>query len=216
MKKACFYLCAFFLYASSGLAQPKAMEGVASIQSKKLPAAVMETPYSSDAVEAAVEEYFAGKGFKAVKSRDYQLFRGVPMGNSGGTFDVYVKAERKSRKEKESSVVYFVTGRPNEVLSNRAADDRYGVDESRDFLNEFTPYLEDYSIRQEIAAVDEALKKMEKKHSGLLSDSTDLAKRKQQVEEKIQQNSAALRSQVAEIEKQRNLLEATKARRKMP
>ena len=57
---------------------------------------------------------------------------------------------------------------------------------------------------------------MEKKQAGLLSDSTDLAKRKQQVEEKIQQNSAALHSQVAEIEKQRNLLEATKARRKMP
>ncbi|MFT4025125.1 MAG: hypothetical protein QM664_15225, partial [Flavihumibacter sp.] len=204
------------LSATLVMAQPKAMEGVASIQGKKLPAAVLEIPYSSETVEGAVEEYFAGKGFKAAKSRDYQLFRNVPMGDGGENFDVYVKAERKSRREKESSVIYFVMGHPNEILGNRAAGERYGVEEARAFLDDFTPQLEDYNIRQEIIAAEEDLKKMEKKQAGLLSDSTDLAKRKQQLEDKIQQNGTALRSQAAEVEKQKTLLEATKARRKQP
>ncbi len=216
MRKAC---CCFFVLlvaAVAASAQPRAMEGVAAIQGKKLPAAVLEIPYSTETVESAVEEYFAKKGFKATKSRDYQLFRNVPAGSSNTGFDVYVKADRKSRKEKESSVVYFVMGRPNEVLSNRTAGDHFGVEEARDLLDDFTPHLEDYSLRQEIAEAEESLKKMEKKQAGLLGDSTDLAKKKLQLEEKIQQNSTAMQTQAAEIEKQRLLLEATRARRKQP
>lgn len=216
MKHAYLCLIAFFAAITIVAAQPKAMEGVASIQGKKLPAAVLEIPYPTETVDAALEEHFAKKGFKPAKSRDYQLYRNVPVGKGSETFDVYVKSERKSRKEKESSIVYFVLGKPNEVLSNRAADDRQGIAEAREFLNDFTPHLEDYQLRQEIAAAEEALKKMEKKQAALLSDSTDLAKRKVQLEEKITQNSTALQNGVAELEKQRTLLEATRLRRKQP
>lgn len=216
MRKAC---CCFFVLlvtAVAASAQPRAMEGVAAIQGKKLPAAVLEIPYSTEIVESAVEEYFAKKGYKATKSRDYQLFRNVSAGSSNTGFDVYVKADRKSRKEKESSVVYFVMGRPNEVLSSRTVGDNFGVEEARDLLNDFIPHLEDYNLRQEIAEAEESLKKMEKKQAGLLSDSTDLAKRRLQLDEKIQQNSTAMQTQAAEIEKQRLLLEATRGRRKQP
>lgn len=211
------WICCFlFLFGTvTAFAQPKAMEGVASFQGKKVPSAVLEIPYSQEIVEAAVEEHFSKKGFKAAKAKDYQLFRGVPVGSSSETFDVYVKTERKSRREKEASIVYFVLGRPNEVISSRTADDRHGLTEAKEFLNDFTPHLEDYNLRLEIAAAEEALKKMEKKQTGLLSDSTDLAKKKQQLDEKILQNSTAMQAQLAEIEKQRLTLEATKARKKM-
>ncbi len=203
------------LFMVAGLqAQPKAVEGTASFQGKKVPAAVLELPYPPETVEAAVEDHFAKKGFKSNKAKDYQLFRGVPMGGSRDKFDVYVKTERKSRKEKESSTLYFVLTRPSEPMSARDLSDKMGVPEAKDFLNDFTPYLEDFNLRLEVAAQEENIKKLEKKQAGLLSDSTDLAKKKAQLDEKILQNSTALQEQLAELEKQRQVLEATRARRK--
>jgi hypothetical protein len=58
------------------------------------------------------------------------------------------------------------------------------------------------------------IKKAEKKYNSLLSDSTDLYKKKQQLEEKITENSQSLQSQQAELEKERLALEAIRQRKK--
>jgi hypothetical protein len=195
-------------------AQPKAIEGRTEFQGKQVPAAVLELPYPPEIVETAVNDHFAKKGFKASKAKDFELYRSVPIGSAKTIFDVYVKTERKSRKEKESSVLYFVLARPNEMLSSRTSDDKPGINEGKEFLNDFTPYLETFNLNLEIIAQEEAIKKLEKKQTSLLSDSTDLYRKKTQLDEKISENSIAIQQQQAEIEKQRMALEAIRSRKK--
>ncbi|MCG7857489.1 hypothetical protein MD537_10935 [Flavihumibacter sediminis] len=201
-------LMAIFTYA-----QPVAMDGMAEYQKKKLPAAVIELPYAAEIVEKAIEENFAQKGFKATKMKDYQLYRKVTIGSDNNLYDVYVKAERKSRKEKEASVVYMVMARSNELLTSRTADDRHGISDAKQYLNEFTPYLEAYNLNLEIIAQDEQIKKIEKKHESLLKEGENLRKRKQKLEEEILENENAVKQQSDTLGKMREVFEALKARR---
>ncbi|ULQ51107.1 hypothetical protein [Flavihumibacter fluvii] len=206
-----FFIGGFFFPVHS---QPKAVEGMAEFQGKKVPAAVLELPYSADKVEEAIAEKMASKGHKGTKSKDYQLYRSVSIGNEKTPYDMYIKAEKKSRKEKESSIVYVVLVKPNEAASADAVIAAGGIAEGKYLLNDYSSHVEDYNLRLEIAAQEEVIRKLEKKQSGLLSDSTDLVIKSKALEEKILANSNEMAQQRLELEKQRLNLEAIKARRK--
>jgi hypothetical protein len=182
------------------MGQARSSQGIAEYQKQKLPAAVIELPYAPSTVEAALEKHFSRVGTKPSNSKDYKVYRNVLLGAE--RYDAYIKVERKSRKEKEASVVYMVVTRPNEIITSKAAGDQHGLGDAREFLNEVVPEVEDYQLDLDILAQEEAI------------DSTDLAKRRQQIEEKIADNSAALQTQQAELEKERQALEAVKSRRR--
>jgi hypothetical protein len=108
----------------------------------------------------------------------------------------------------------MVVTKPNEVITAKASGDQHGVEDAREFLNNLVPDVEEHQLKLDILAQEELIKKAEKKYNSLLSDSTDLAKRKLQLEEKITENSTALQAQQAELEKERLALEAVRSRRK--
>lgn len=214
MKIVLFVLVIVTGFTLSIQAQSRAVEGVAEFQGKKVPAAVVELPYGPDKVEAAIEEQLSAKGHKGSKAKDYTLYRSVRVGSESGSYDMYVKAERKSRRDKESSVLYVVLVKPNEVASHEGAIAAASVVSGKDFLHDFSPYMEDYNLRLEIVAQENVIKKLEKKQTELLSDSTDYNKKLLQLNEKILQNSTDMENQRMEIEKQRLTLEAIKSRKK--
>lgn len=212
MKQISFFAGIIFSSAMV-MAQAKSVQGIAEYQKSKLPAAVIELPYSPSTIEAAVDEHFSKKGQKPANSKDYKVYRNVPIG-SGDRYDAYLKVERKSRKEKEAAVVYMVVTKPNELITSKSGSDQAGVSEAREFLDNLVPDVEEYQLKLDIEAQEEVIRKAEKKYNSLLSDSTDLSKRKQQLEEKITENSQSLQSQQAELEKERQALEAIRQRKK--
>ncbi len=207
------YVLSFILVSLLSFGQARSVQGIAEYQKSKLPAAVIELPYAPSTIEAAVEEHFSKKGQKSSNSKDYKVYRNVDIGG-GDRYDAYVKVERKSRKEKEAAVVYMVVTRPNELITAKSGSDQAGVSEAREFLNNLVPDVEEYQLNLDIAAQEEQIRKVEKKYNSLLSDSTDLYKRKAQLEEKIVENSQSLQAQQAELEKERQALEAIRKRRK--
>ena len=207
------YVLSFILVSLLSFGQAKSVQGIAEYQKSKLPAAVIELPYAPSTIEAAVEEHFSKKGQKSSNSKDYKVYRNVDIGG-GDRYDAYLKVERKSRKEKEAAVVYMVVTRPNELITAKSGSDQAGVSEAREFLNNLVTDVEEYQLNLDIAAQEEQIRKVEKKYNSLLSDSTDLYKRKAQLEEKIVENSQSLQAQQAELEKERQALEAIRKRRK--
>lgn len=211
MKRGIVLFLALAIGATLQAQQP--IEGIAEFQKKKMPAAVMELPYSPEVVEKALEEKFRTQGFKPSKSRDFQLYRGVPLGDAGTLYDVYVKVERKSRKEKAASLVQMIMAKPNEVLTSRLANDVTGVEDGKNYLSGITPFVADYNLNLEILAQQETLARMEKKHANLLDEGADLAKKKIQIEEKIAENANAVKQHALELEKARQELDAIRARK---
>ena len=72
----------------------------------------------------------------------------------------------------------------------------------------------EYNFQLEILEQENVVKKLEKKQTNLLSDSTDLVAKTKLLDEKKLENSNDLLKQREEIEKQRLILEAIKGRKK--
>ena len=193
-------------------AQSRASEANVEYQRKKYPAATIEVPYPAEVVEKAIDDHMARKGSPGSSAKDFRLYRGVKLNNE--VADLYVKVERKSRREKEASVVYMVAGRPNETITARTSNDNFGIGESKDYLNNVVSEIEAYYLVLNITKQDDAINSAEKKLNTLLSDSTDLSKKKIELEDKIGKNSIGIQSQKLEIEKQRQIMEALKAKKK--
>lgn len=196
-----------------GSAQPRAVRGVAELQGKKLPAAVLELPYAADMLEDAISEAMAAKGYSGTKFKDFKVYRSVEAVHGNTRYDVYIKAERKSRKDKEASVVYAVLGKPNEVVSESSAGSESAVDDGKDLLNELVPKISAYRLKLEIAAQESFVAKMQKKESELLQDSTDLSLKLKQLNDKVLENQTALQKQRENLDKEKQKLEAIRSRK---
>lgn len=203
--------CMFWVL--SGSAQPRAVRGVAELQGKKLPAAVIDLPYAADMLEDAISEAMADKGYTGTKFRDYKVYRSVESVHGNARYDIYIKAERKSRKDKEASVVYALCSKPNEVVSEASAGSEPAVEDGKDLLNNLVPKIAAYQLKLEIAAQETIVAKMQKKETELLQDSTDLSLKLKQLNDKVQENLTTLQKHRENMEKERIKLEAIKARK---
>ncbi len=203
------------LLISASYSYSQAYEAKLEVQRKNHVAAVMEVPYPPDQVEDAIKDYMAKKGFKVNSSKGIYSFKGVKLNpNNTENNDLHFKVERKSRKEKEVSLIHLVISKENETLAQRIPDDRAGIEDGKSFLNAMTPQMEAYSLEVEITEQDKTVKKAEKKLENLGDDQQDLEKRIKNLEEKLEQNKKDQDSQKGEITKQKNILEALKSKRK--
>lgn len=212
MRKFSLVAVSMFLVLT-GYAQPRAVKGVAELQGKKLPAAVLELPYAADMLEDAISEAMSGKGYTGTKFKDFKVYRSVEAVHGNARYDVYIKAERKSRKDKEASVVYALLGKPNEVVSEASAGSESAVEDGKDLLNELVPKIAAYQLKLDIAAQEAFVAKMQKKETELLQDSTDLSTKLKQLNDKVLENQAALQKQRDSLEKEKQKLEAIRSRK---
>jgi hypothetical protein len=177
-------------------------------------AAVIDLPYEVDVVEKTIEDYFKSKGFKSSVSRGFKVFRNVPLGyGSEGNSDLYFKAERKSRQEKGSTLLYMVATRPGEDLSTRVLSDRDRVDDAKLFLNDLVPYFTRTNTDFEIAAQEKVLADAEKKYSKLKSEQSDLEKKIENLKKELEKNIKDQENQAQTVAKEKEVLEALKQKR---
>ena len=191
-------------------------EGKVDHHRKDQPALIIELPYPPDVVEDAIKDYLNKKGSKSNTSRGYQLFKDTKLSEldlEGA--DLYFKVERRSRKEKDASIVYFYVTKPNENFKVTAASvEMYNTGAARSFLQGMLPSVEAHNLEVEIVAQEGAVKKAEKKFDRLTEDGEDMQKRLKQLQEDIENNKKELEKQKQEIAKQKNILDAMKSKRK--
>jgi hypothetical protein len=198
------------LFSGPGLqAQITAAEGEAEYAKGKKLAAVMELPYPPPTVEQAIKDYIAKKGVKGDKSNGFNVFRSLKLKDGDPEMsDLHFKVERKSRKEKNVSVVHLLVGRPGENIGLRTPGDRYKLGEAKEFLSGMVPAVEAHNLELDIAKQQELLEKVEKKLKNLQDDQKAL-------ETKLNANKGDQQKQLDEATKQKTILEAMFNRRKV-
>ncbi|MFM9909988.1 MAG: hypothetical protein ACKVOW_11590 [Chitinophagaceae bacterium] len=193
----------------------QAYEAKLEHQRKMYVAAVIELPYPASELEDAIQDYMAKKGFKVSSSKNVLSFKGVKLNpNNTENNDIHFKVERKSRKEKEVSLVHLVVSKENETLTQRIPEDLLGLEDGKSFLNAMTPAMEAYHLEMEIIEQDKVIKKAEKKFENLEDDQKDLEKKIKNLEDKLEQNKKDQATQKTEVSNQKNILEGLKAKRK--
>ncbi|MEP7277915.1 MAG: hypothetical protein ABI813_04670 [Bacteroidota bacterium] len=207
----------FFSLMATGMvyAQPQATEGSVEFQKTQQPAAVIELPYTENVVEKAISDYMSRKGNKGSDSKGFKTFRGFRLRDSQDyTSDLYFKIDRKSRKEKDLTVVSVVVGKSGEDIKTRSAPDNSSIDGAKDLLNDMVSSIDAYNLELQIHDQDELVKKNQKKYDGLIDDQKDYEKKIKGLEDKLEQNKRDQERQQDEIKRQRDTLETLRGKRK--
>ena len=203
-------------FSIAAFAQINAMEGKIEYQKGDKAVAIIELPYHPDVVEDALKDYMAKKGLKNDKSKGFYTYKSTKLTNADAeNNDLYFKVERKSRRDKDVAIVYLLVGRPGENVALRATDDKYKIDEGREFLNAMVPSIEAYNLEVEIKQQEETVKKAEKKLTSLEDDQKDMEKKIKALQDKLEENKIEQKKQVEEVAKQKGALEAMLGRRKI-
>jgi hypothetical protein len=190
-------------------------------QKKDRQAVVLYNQYSTDIIEGAVKSQMEKLGNKGKESKslinlgkgNFISFKGAAVPEIEGTHDLYFKAERRGRKDEEGSVLYMIIGKTADDFASSSTDPQL-MEQARQFINHLVPHIEAYNLEVEISNQEALLKKVEGKIDDLTKDSTDLDKRIKNLQDKMQENSKNRQQQASELEKQRLVLEAMKAKRK--
>lgn len=191
------------------------VEAKVDYQKKEQAALMVELPYPPGVVEDAIRDYLNKRGLKASSSKGYQLFKGTRLDSlSGMDNDVYFKVERKSRKEKDASVVYMFVTKPNENPTERLPAETSGLSSGRSFLSGLVPAVDAHNLEVEIGGQEGEIKKAEKKYEKLVDDANDMQKRLKKLQDNIEENKKDQERQRLEIEKQKGILENMRGKRK--
>jgi hypothetical protein len=209
MRKA-FLLLTLLLLSRQGFTQ--AYDGTVSYQKNKQPSAVIELPYPPSVVEDALKDLMKRRGYTGKESKGFISFKDVKDTGSGKVMDFVFKVERKSRKEKDESVVYLFGQGTNVDMTQTGF--RSDMEMLKDRLNGMQPEIEAYNLEVQIVEQESMVKKAEKKYENLQDDQKSLEKKLKKLQDDLNENKKDQEKQLTEIENQKKILETLKAKRK--
>ncbi len=212
MKKIMFII---LMLLSANFLIAQATEGVVTYQKKQQSAAIIVLPYSPDMVNAVMGEYLSKKGSTGTDIKGFKTFRNTQLNpNDSINADLYFKVERTNRSEKDQSTISLMVGVPNEDIANRNPGSNFGMDKAKEFLNSLMPVMEAYNLELRIKAQNDLISKEEKKAKSIIDDAGDLAKRRSDIDRKIEGNKQDQEKQNGEVEKQKQALAVLVSQRK--
>ena len=120
--------------------------------------------------------------------------------------DLYFKVERKSRKEKDQSVIYLLVGQGEDRFISSESEPLI-FSEATNFLNGFTTHSASFKLNVDIQAQEAAVKAAETKYTRLQEEEQTLLKKIKDLEETLKTNRLNQETQVKVIEDQKRKLE---------
>lgn len=211
MKKI--FLSAVILFTAMA-AFAQARTATADYNKTMQPAVEIEIPFEEKTVMKSLVEKMEKKGYKGKENKGYMVFKGVTMSELGsGTYDLYFKAERKSRKEKDVTILTMLASSGYEKFISEV-DDATLHNNMKSFVTTHTDNATAYDLELQIKEQQESTDKAAKKYSNSVEDGEDLVKKKEKLEKEIAENIQKQAELKAESEKQAQILETLKAKRK--
>lgn len=177
-------------------------------------AVVNEIPFPEKTVRDAIDNNMGQMGYKGKDTKGFTVYKGVRLSALGNDlYDLYFSADRKSRKEKEYATLTMMI---TKGLDNFVADstDAAVVSNAKAYLDSIKIMIAAYDLEQQIIAQEDAIKKADKKYTNLIEDGQDLEKKRKNIENDIAENIKNQANQKAETEKQRQILETLRSKRK--
>lgn len=198
----------------------QAYQGKMEYDKKKQEAIVIEYEYPQEAVENAIIKKIEDMGNQAKeekgvfnKDKGCIVFRNATVTEiSSDMLNYIVKIERKSRKDKDETVVYM-------VINNKEGEDMISKEvdyasKAKSFLNSLHPEIEKSHLEIRIQTQEGTVAKAEKKFKDLQSDQATMEKKIKNLQDDLKENVKDQEAQQKEIEVQKQSLETLKGKRK--
>jgi hypothetical protein len=204
-----------FLGCSLLFANAQAIETQVELNKVFQPCITVEYIADVNLTESTIAADMKERGFgKAASSKGYMVYRGINfMEISSDKIDFYIKAEKKSKKEKEIVMITALASKGYDNFLSGASDAK-AMASIQKYLNELKSKVDRGALEQQITEQEDAFKKEDKKTNSLIDDLSDLEKKKKRLEQDIEDKKRDIEKQKANLEKQRQILEAIKSKRK--
>lgn len=177
-------------------------------------AVVAEIPFPEKTIRDAIDNKMEQMGYKGKDSKGFTVYKGVRMPELGSdSYDLYFMADRKSRKEKENSTLTLMITKGFDSFVSDSTDARV-MNNAKNYLDSIRNMIAAYDLEQQIIAQEDAVKKADKKYNNLVDDGASLEKKRKNIEKDIEDNKKDQANQQAEIEKQKQILETLRGKRK--
>ena len=172
-------------------------------------AASFEMPYPTEIVEKAIQDRMESKGSRPEKVKGYTLYRGVDVKQLGERADLYFKVERKSRKEKNSSIitVFAVSANANAATTTTDNDK---LEDSKEVLMSLVPVIESKDMETNIANQEAQIREADKKLKRMQEEQADYEEKIKNLQSKLEENRKNQELQTVEIDKMKSFLDAMK------
>lgn len=210
------YLFTLFLSLFTGIfifAQ-SAMQNTVEYNGQKYPCYVIEFNLPPNETEDVIKNKLKSEGYSADKSKGFLVYRNVRLKEleADEARDVLFKVDRKSRQERDISLVTFITALPGEIPEGRVKGAKIvanitSSDNSASFLNSFQANMELKAYELAIAAQTDLVAKAEKQLEKLKEDQVHLEKKIREYQDELAVNKKNQEKQVKEVARQRKLLE---------
>jgi hypothetical protein len=210
--KHLFFLLGITIYSCSAFAQ--ARQATADYNKVMQPAVEIEIPFEEKTVMNSLVDKLEKRGYKGKENKGYTIFKGVNLPEIGpDSYDLYFKADRKSRKEKDISILTMMVSTGNEKFISELDNPKL-IENAKAFLDSQTALATAYDLELQIKDQEAATAKADKKYENLVEDGKNLVKKKEKLEKEIEENIKKQAEQKAEAEKQAQIFTTLKAKRK--
>ena len=193
----------------------QAQESTVEYQRKMQPAAIIELPYPPSVVDAAMNDYLSKKGkSRSNDIKGFSTFRNTqPVAGDSVNADLYFKTERKSRREKDVTVISLLV-MPAQVQTNAGNLHFMNMDGAKHYLNDLATAIDAYNLELTIKDQNDAIIKAEAKYKSLIDEGEDLEKKRSAIDKKIADNKNDQQQQLKDIENQKQKLSQWVSQRK--
>jgi len=203
-----------FIFLLALIARSQSYEGTVDYQKKGEKAIVIEFPYPASVVEDAIVDKMEKLGLKKKESKGFLVYKNAILTDiSSEPADYMIKVERKSRKDRDESIVYLLVNRNDENIIAR--NDALLNSNAKTFLDHLTPDVDAFNLEVQIKDQESALSKAEKKLRDMQDDQESMEKKIKKLQDDLKDNAKDQQNQQKEIEKQRQVLDSMKAKRKV-
>lgn len=211
MKKSILF-AAIICFSITAVAQARSAS--AEFQKIMQPAVEIEVPFPEKTVMKSIVDMLEKKGYKGKDTKGYYTFKSVVLPELGtNAYDLYFKTDRKSRREKDiTTLTLLVSGGYEKFIGDTT--DAVLMTNAKAFLNKQIDASAAFDLEMQINDQDEAARNAQKKLTSLIEDGQNLQKKKEKLENEIQENIKKQADQKAETEKQNQIFSTLKGKRK--
>lgn len=177
-------------------------------------AVVNEMPFPEKTIRDAVENKMQQLGYKGKESKGFMVYKGVRLAELGTeSYDLYFMADRISRKNKDNSTLTMLISKGYDNFVSDTSDATL-INNGKQYLNGIRDMIAAYDLELQIQAQEDAVAKADKKYNNLVEDGESLEKKRKNIEKDIEDNKKNQANQKSETEKQRQILETLRGKRK--
>jgi hypothetical protein len=185
---------------------------------QKYPCYIVEYNLPPDETEDVIVNKLKSQGYNADKSKGFLVYRNTRLKdlNPDEPQDVFFKIERKSRKEKDKSIVTMIAAKAGLIPEDKVKGPK-GIaaielsPNSVSFINSFQKDINMSEYNLAISNQQGEVADAEKKLKNLKDDQDKLEKKIKSLQDDLSKNKTDQQNQTDEIAKQKTILDQKKA-----